>query len=732
MDKRTMNRRRLGWGAGWLLAASGLALACSDSQEPTVGTAGPSPFVVSGPVRSSATSVSGEGASALTSAVVFVSLPPGTIPGGRVATIRDSRICCAVTAIFTDGGFDPVTVPAAVGDTLVVVVQVGTSGRQITYTRVVPEAEPPIVVRTSPPPHKRDVPLNASIVVVFSQPIDPATLTTGSVQLWHDTTLVRGTVEFRDPMHIWAEFQPDSPLAKDTDYRLVVTSAIRDMNGLALESPAEVSFTTGATLASPARLVFLGSPGSVGVAQPFAVQVAVLDSLGGWLGTASDSLQVTLVLGDNRFGAKLGGTLTRMAVKGIASFDDLTLDRAGAGYMLVAFSGTLGGALSAPIAVLESSRTINFASVSAGALHSCGVTAFGKGYCWGNNASGQLGNGTMINSTTPVAIAGGLAFASVSAGLLSTCGVTTAGAAYCWGGPALGADSATRANGCITQACPIPLRVAGGLRFSTVSVGDHHACGVTTNGAAYCWGVGPSGEIGAGFTDYSSAVANVGTPVAVTGGLTFDTVSAGHSHTCGLTLDGSAYCWGDNSLGQLGGWQVGACPNGQWTGQCSFSPVPVQGGLTFTGLGAGDNFTCATATTGAAYCWGDNSGGQLGTGDSTGPENCGTSPCSAKPVEVSGGLRFTMTSAKGMDCGISTSGAAYCWHTIPGTPMTLSAVPVQVPGGLTFASVSAGYRHACGMTTAGVAYCWGNNSFGELGDSTTTSSSVPVKVAGQS
>lgn len=730
MDPRTMNRRRLGWRIGWLLAASGLALACSDSQDPAAGTADPLPFVVSSPVQGPRLSAPAAGAAALTPTVVYISLPPGAIPGGRRAAIRDLRICCGVTATFVDGGFDPVALPANVGDTLVVVVQVGAAGSQVTYTRVVPEAEPPIVVRTSPPPHKRDVPLNASMVVVFSQPIDPATLTTGSVQLWHNTTQVPGTVHLIDATGIWAEFRPDSLLAGNTDYRLLVTSAIRDLNGLALESPADVSFTTGLSLESPSKLVFLGAPGSVATAQKFAVQVVLEDSLGGWVRSASDSPQVTLTLGANPAGGALAGTRTKVAVNGIASFDDLTLDRPGAGYTLVATSGALAGAMSAPLTVSASAGSLVFTSVSAGALHSCGVTAYGKGYCWGNNSAGQLGTGTTVSSTTPVAIAGGLAFTSLSAGFLSTCGVTTAGAAYCWGGLALGIDSATHASGCITQACPTPLPVAGGLRFSSVSVGDYHACGVTTDGAAYCWGEGQEGELGAGFTSYSSNLSPVDTPVAVTGGRTFATVSAGHKHTCGLTLEGSAFCWGDNTLGQLGasGWT--ACPILQF-GYCSFSPVAVSGGLTFTGVSAGDGFTCGVARTGAAFCWGDNSGGQLGTGSTTGSRICNyTSTCSPIPVPVSGGLVFSMTSAKGMDCGVTTTGAAYCWYTIPGTPVTLSAVPLPVPGGLTFASISSGFRHICGVTTDGVAYCWGENN-GALGDGTVLYSSVPVKVAGQ-
>ena len=90
----------------------------------------------------------------------------------------DPRLGSSVTAAFVDGGFDPVALPAAAGDTLTLTVQTGNAG-SMSYMRTVPTDGPPIVVRTSPAPHKRDVPLNARMVIVFSEPIDAASLTRG-------------------------------------------------------------------------------------------------------------------------------------------------------------------------------------------------------------------------------------------------------------------------------------------------------------------------------------------------------------------------------------------------------------------------------------------------------------------------------------------------------------------------------------------------------------------------
>jgi alpha-tubulin suppressor-like RCC1 family protein len=121
----------------------------------------------------------------------------------------------------------------------------------------------------------------------------------------------------------------------------------------------------------------------------------------------------------------------------------------------------------------------------------------------------------------------------VSAGRGRTCGVTTDGAAYCWGSGVLG-------NGSDTSTTPVA--VAGGLTFASVSTGDSYTCGVTTGGTAYCWG----GGLLAGANHYSA------TPVAVASGLTFASVSAGWTHACGVTTGGVAYCWGTNAHGELG------------------------------------------------------------------------------------------------------------------------------------------------------------------------------------
>jgi len=294
---------------------------------------------------------------------------------------------------------------------------------------------------------------------------------------------------------------------------------------------------------------------------------------------------------------------------------------------------------------------IAFTSIATGSLHTCGINDQGAAYCWGDNSAGQLGTGNNSQALIPTLVTGGLTFdtTSITAGRSHTCALTTTGQAYCWGANAsgqLGDASNSPKNA--------PTAVSGGLTFSSISAGVGNTCGVTTGGAAYCWGDNASGQIG----DGGNSVSN--TPVAVTGGLTFSTIAVGEAHACGIASSGNIYCWGENHDGQLGkadtldaavptqvfGGQVysavdagaqstcailsggGAGPSGKcWGGNLGYQvgngdtvsvahyvvPTAILA-PTASRITTGSRHACIVTTTKLAYCWGRNAEGQMGIG----------------------------------------------------------------------------------------------------------------------
>jgi alpha-tubulin suppressor-like RCC1 family protein len=468
---------------------------------------------------------------------------------------------------------------------------------------------------------------------------------------------------------------------------------LRARRGADLASSADFAIAPAAAV----EIVFALEPTASEGAAPInpAAEVAVQDEFGN---PVSGATNVTVALSTITGGGTLSGTLTVSPVDGVAVFDDLSIDLPGE-YALEA----IAGALSATSATFEVHLT--FVSMTAGRSYTCGVTIAAAAYCWGINSSGQLGDGTTTDRTTPALVSGGLRFASLSAGRQHACGVTTAGAAYCWGENGNG----RLGDGTETDRTT-PVAVSGGLGFASVSGGTFHTCGVTTADIAYCWGGNFDGQLGDGTETHRM------TPVAVSGGLGFASVRAGNFHSCGVTTGDIAYCWGYNGNGQLG--------DGTTTDR--MTPVAVSGGLEFASVSAAWGLhSCGVSTAAAVYCWGHNADGQLGDGTITNRTT---------PALVSGGLTFTsVTAGISHTCGFTNAGVAYCWGfngngRIGDGTTTDRTTPALVSGGLEFGSLSAGTEHTCGATAAGGGYCWGANSSGQLGEGTTIERTTPTQV----
>jgi alpha-tubulin suppressor-like RCC1 family protein len=491
-----------------------------------------------------------------------------------------------------------------------------------------------------------------------------------------------------------------------TGYTLTATAT-------GLTSATSSTFNIAAGAATRLRFVTQPVNAAGNVAQPASVTVAIVDAYDNTVTSATST--VTLGLASSPWRSLVsggGGTLTATslavaAVSGVATFSNVRIDKPGPGYAL---SATTTGTVSAATSDAFNISVQFDGAISAGGAHSCAISTASGTYCWGVNSSGQLG-GTTISSidSIPVLVRGGLTFTSVVAGNAHSCGLTAAGTAYCWGNNGngqLGINSTTNA----TQ----PALVSGGLVFQSLAAGGFHTCGLTTaSGTAaidrqvYCWGANWSGQIGVGTpaSPYRFEVpTRVSEPLQTTRTVA---ITAGYEHTCAIATTSAAYCWGAGWAGQLGTNSV--------TATDAHVPTLVLGSHVWSSITAGNYHTCGISTTGGniARCWGYNWAGQIGDNSS------GTNRL--VPTAVAGSVTTWSRLAAGgnFTCGTNASGT-FCWgnngsgeigNDDPTTPVI---IPTPVSGSLVFTSLTGGGSHACGRTATAL-YCWGSNSSGRLG-----------------
>ena len=299
----------------------------------------------------------------------------------------------------------------------------------------------------------------------------------------------------------------------------------------------------------------------------------------------------------------------------------------------------------------------------------CGVDGSGTAYC-----------GAFSDALEPAGHAGALR--GISAGNGFACGIDAARSAICWGSN--GSGELGRGTQDAEGDSQAPAPVIGGLAFEQVAAGGGHACGLTTEGLAYCWGDNTRGQLGNASTDRALE------PVGVLGGDRYLDIDADLGITCAVRIDGIAACWGAGNLGNAGIHE-------------SHQPIAVTGGVPFTAITVGPDHACARTTTGQVFCWGGNGGGQVGTGTAGGVVDV--------PTAVGGTLRLARIDAGATHtCGLRGNGEALCWGTgaIGIGTGTAAAAPTLVSTELRFASISAGEGRSCAATTGGATFCWGD------------------------
>lgn len=426
-------------------------------------------------------------------------------------------------------------------------------------------------------------------------------------------------------------------------------------------------------------------------------------------------------------------------------------------------------------------------AITAGDQHSCAI-ANSAAYCWGSNANGQLGNGGTTNSSVPVTVTAatgllsGRTVTAISAGTSHTCAVAD-GLAFCWG---LNTSGRLGDNTTTQRTAPVAVTASGvlsGRNVTAISAGGQHSCAVA-DGLAFCWGYNGNGQLGNASTTASSV------PVAVAGTITsasaVTAISAGVTHSCAIA-DGAAYCWGAGGSGQVGNDSTTASV----TSSVTVTASGVLSGRTLTSISAGNNFSCANGNT-PGSCWGAGTSGQLGNSGSvakttavdvalTGPtcpdgavriddSNCslvqGTDYYARLGYSIgtwtapnSGWVKATTDTRTAVSPSASSKTStsltvgwsaaselanSYAEYTVQrslsssgSSPTTLYQGPLRSTtdrGGLakrtsnlTVSQVGAGTGSSCAVLE-GAAYCWGDNSDGQLGNNSTTSSSAPTTV----
>jgi hypothetical protein len=300
--------------------------------------------------------------------------------------------------------------------------------------------------------------------------------------------------------------------------------------------------------------------------------------------------------------------------------------------------------------------------IFAGFAMTCGVTKTDVTYCWGSNERGQAGDGTQVQHNVPTKVNTTLRFTKMAGDRFTMCGVTDASEVYCWGGTSSGSAPiprlvraglqardvavgdvgmcALQTDGVVScwsltgEAPATPTPVSATLRFGALYGVEGRFCAVTVSGDAYCWMSSDGAVVGAVTREPASQVL---TSIATAGSL--PPTGPNTLHACGLTADGTAYCWGINDYGQLGdGTQTARSASVRTSGATKFATIGARGGR-----------TCGLGLDGRGYCW--------GLADVVGPGGINVTPKVIAPAlrlaAVAVGTQHT--------CVLTPGGAAYCW-----------------------------------------------------------------------
>lgn len=371
--------------------------------------------------------------------------------------------------------------------------------------------------------------------------------------------------------------------------------------------------------------------------------------------------------------------------------------------------------------------------------HSCLVVSDGSVKCWGANYSGQLGNGTTTDSSTPTSVSGLSSVSTIASSIVHSCALLTNGTVRCWGSN----DNGRLGDGTTTDRST-PVSVVGLTGVTAISAGQYNSCAILTDTTVKCWGGNNNGGLGDGTS------VNKSTPVQVTGLSGAVAITTGDLHSCALLSSGKAKCWGRNMEGQLGDattvFGINRTPVDVVTSSTDTSPLS---GI--AAISAGSTHTCAVMLDRTAKCWGFNYHGQLGSGTKSPsnvsvPTNVRTSSSNSAPLTgVTAIAAGGSAAGQHHTCALLSSGAVKCWGSNnfgqlgngkTGDEYSLTgsiASPVDVRTSMSASTpltgvkaITAGDSYTCALLPQYEVKCWGRNDRGQLGDGSLVDKTSPV------
>jgi alpha-tubulin suppressor-like RCC1 family protein len=337
--------------------------------------------------------------------------------------------------------------------------------------------------------------------------------------------------------------------------------------------------------------------------------------------------------------------------------------------------------------------------IEMGLFHNCVVNAKGELFCWADNEYGQLGDGTTNDQEKPLRIGTDSDWAFVAGGSGHTCAIKRNGALYCWGGYVgnylLYDYEEIKRKWLQDDWGSHPVRVGNDMDWEMVSSGAWHVCGIKGNGELYCWGTNTMGQVGDGTKVDKHAPVRVGTDSD------WNLVAVSFFHTCAIKMNGDLYCWGENKDGKLG----------DGTKENRLLPVRIGADHTWEKVSRSGSHTCAIDAKGELFCWGDNTFGQVGDGTNENrsvPTRIGSD---SDWEEVAGGSLHT--------CAINKSGELYCWGYNNGGQLgdgTLNNrnIPFKIGQDADWTTISAASDYTCAVKIDGRLFCWGVDTCGQF------------------